>query len=104
MLDFCYFLCSTRPRVRCEPAICEKLRFLLRVPFLLSCLIFLFFLSFVFDCLFRFRFLGVELFVHSVFFLWISCGLLGFCGELCSVPHVPDTYVRGPHFLLASEV
>ena len=56
MLDFCYFLCSTRPRVRCEPAICEKLRFLLRVPFLLSCLIFLFFLSFLFDCYFDFDF------------------------------------------------
>ena len=35
---------------------------------------------------------------HSVFFLWVLCGPLGFCGDLYSVPHVPDTYVRGPHF------
>ena len=66
-------------------------------PFFLSCL--LVFSLFPFQVLFRFRFFDVELFVHPVFFVWVLCGLLGFCGDLYSVPRVPDTYVRGPLFL-----
>ena len=42
----------------------------------------------------RFRFLDAELYFHPVFVLWVVCGLLGFCGDLYGVPHVPDTYIR----------
>ena len=51
----------------------------------------------IFVSIFRRR---VVIFIfHPVYFFWIVCGLLGFCGDMYSVPHVSDTYVRGPPFL-----
>ena len=96
------------PREACEPAICEKLRILWRVSFLdfllsIASLPDLKFFSLSLSSLlnvsfFRFFDVRVVIFIPSIFF-WVVCGLLGFCGDLYSVPHVSHTYVRGPPFL-----
>ena len=91
---------SYTPRVACEPAICVNLRILLCVLFL-AFLHVSFSLSslFDFDFDFDFDFSTSSCFSFSMcLFLWVLCGPLGFCGDSYSVPHVPDTYVRGPHF------
>ena len=78
------------------------------VPFLMFCLLlarialslpllplwFAFFSILIFDvstsnCLF-----------HPVYFIKAACGLLGFRGDLYTVPHAFDTYVRRPLFWL----
>ena len=89
------------PRVACEPAICENLRILSCVSFLAFLLDLNFFFSlFPFDCcFFHSNFFTSSCFFHPVYFFWVVCGLLGFCGDLYSVPHVSDPYMRGPHFL-----
>ena len=35
---------------------------------------------------------------------WYITPVLGFCGDVYSVSHVPDTYVRSPHIFVLSEV
>ena len=94
------------PREACEPAVCQSLRILLCVSFLdlLPSIASLrglnFFLSLPFWMCdffdFDFDFSTSSCYLHPVY---LVCGLLGFCGDLYSVPRISDTYVRGPPFL-----
>ena len=108
-LFFCFCLCSTPLAKRASlQSICKKLPF--------SCVSFCIYCSLLSPCLTLFFFslffpLGcmifiniftdfqriVVIFILSILFC-VVCGLLGKCGDLYSVPHVSDTYARGPPF------
>ena len=41
-----------------------------------------------------------EIPTHNIRYGRFECGLLGICGDMYSVPHVSDRYVRGPGVFL----
>ena len=45
------------------------------------------------------RFSTSSRYFRLVYFFRVVCGLLGFCGDFYSVPHLSDSYVPGPPFL-----
>ena len=69
--------------------------FLPEFSFLLSLLFYIVFFI-IFISIFRRR---VDFSSSCLDFFWIVLGLLGICDDLYIVPHISDTYERGPHFL-----
>ena len=111
-LFFCSYLCST-PFAKQACNLRKFAHSLGCFPFLLSCFLLLlpclttwtFFSLFPFGCVIfsifisSFRLWVVIFIILSIFFWEYMYGLIGFCGDFYSVPHVSDTYERGPPFL-----
>ena len=111
-LFFCSDLCSTPLAKRASLKSATNCAFSCVFPFLTYCFLLLPCLTWTFLSLsslldmwfFRFwisifrRRVVIFHHVHQVFFFRVACGLIGFRGDLYSVPHVSETYARGPPF------